>query len=138
MTCTKILVVNATLHQISGDDVLCPGDSIVYICLVTSNSENFFLTWHITLPGNLSVNITYSNSERLDTTVFLHFNPDITSILTKFIPSQVIESIIVFTVPDSGSVLVNETILECGTSERAVDALIMSDFSPGKFLPWNN
>ena len=123
------ITVNIILHQISISS--CPGDSFVHHCSVSSNSEDFFLTWHITLPGNVSVNITYSNNESLNTAVLLHMSPDISSSLTEFIPGQLIESTIMLSIPDSDLLLVNGTVLECTTSGNSVREIITSDFSQG-------
>ena len=96
-----------------------------------SNSEDFFLTWHITLPGNESVNITYSNNDSLGIVVLLLTNPPISSDLTEFVPNQLIESIIILTAPDSGSLMVDGTVLECVSSGNSASEVIESDFSPG-------
>ena len=125
-----LITVNVILHQISGFNSSCPGDIIIHRCFVESNSKDFFLTWHITLPGNESVNITYSNNESLNTTVLLHINPEITSFLIDFIPGLLIESIITLTVPDSGSVLVNGTVLDCITTESVASAIVLSNSPP--------
>ena len=126
-----LITVSIILHQISGFNSSCPGDTIVHRCSLRSNSEDFFLTWRIILPENESVNITYSNNESLNTTVLLHMSPGISSNLTEFIPGQLIESIIMLSIPESGSFLVNGTVLECATSGNSLDKMIVSDFSPG-------
>ena len=66
--------------------------------------------------------------------ILLHTNPTISSNLTKFMPGQIIESIIILSVPDSNSVLIDGTVLECATSSNSVSEIIASDFSPGIYL----
>ena len=125
------ITVNVILDQISGFNSSCPGDTVVHHCSVRSNSEDFFLTWHITLPENESVNITYSNNESLNIAVLLSMNPAISSNLTKFIPGQLIVSIIMLTVPDNK---VNSVVLNCATSSNSVSEIIASNFLPGNLV----
>ena len=61
-------------------------------------------------------------------------NPGISSDLTEFISGQLIESSIMFTVPGSGSILIEETILECATSGNSITEIIPSNFSPGNLI----
>ena len=92
------------------NDTDCPGDTIHYQCSVMSNSETVQLTWRVTLPGMMPVNITY-DSTSLPNTVDTDFGYNITTILTDFIPDMYIESTIVFTV--LSDVDLNQTLLEC-------------------------
>ena len=128
---TNSVTVNIILYQLSGFNSSCPGDTIVHRCSVRSNSEDFFLTWHITLPGNESVNITYFSNNSLNTAVLLSMNPVISSSLTEFIPGQLIESIIMLSIPNSNTVLLDGTILECATFGNSVSEIIAYDFLPG-------
>ena len=58
-------------------------------------------------------------------------NPDITSTLTEFIPGQLIESLLMLTVPNSGSVLVNGIVLQCITAESVANETVSSDSPSG-------
>ena len=75
-----------------------------------SNSETVQLTWHVTLPGMMPVNITYDNTS-ISNTVDTVFGNNITTTLTNFTVDTYIESRIVFTV--LRDVILNGTMLEC-------------------------
>ena len=55
-------------------------------------------------------------------------SPTISSNLTEFIPGQLIESILMLSIPDSD---INGTLLECATSGNSVSEIIAYDFSQG-------
>ena len=74
-----------------------------------SNSETVQLTWRVTLPGQMPINITYDNTSSLDTVDYLGMN--ITSTLTEYISDEYIESTLVITV--LRGVDINGTELEC-------------------------
>ena len=75
-----------------------------------SNSETVQLTWRVTLPGMMPVNITYDNTS-IPNTVDAVFGNNITTTLTNFKVDEFIESTFVFTV--LRDVAINETVLEC-------------------------
>ena len=104
--------VNLTLtgRNTSRDDIDCPGDTITYRCFIVSNSETVQLTWRVTLPGMMPVNITYDNTS-IPNTVGAVFGNNITTTLTNFKVDEFIESTFVFTV--LRDVAINETVLEC-------------------------
>ena len=102
--------MNLLQRDVVRNDTDCPGDTIHYQCSVMSNSETVQLTWRVTLPGMMPVNITY-DSTSLPNTVDTDFGYNITTILTDFIPDMYIESTIVFTV--LSDVDLNQTLLEC-------------------------
>ena len=93
----------------SGDDINCQGDTISYKCSIMSNSETVQLTWHVTLPGMMPVNITYDSTSILNTVDTLGYN--ITTILTNFTENEYIESTITFIV--LRGIPLNGTVLEC-------------------------
>ena len=101
------------------NDINCPGDTISYRCSVVSNSETVQLTWRVTLPGMMPVNITYDNTS-ISNTVDTVFGNNITTILTNFTVDTYIESRIVFTV--LRDVILNGTMLEC-LSEHLDDSV---------------
>ena len=102
--------MNLLQRDVVRNDTDCPGDTIHYQCSVMSNSETVQLTWRVTLPGMMPVNITY-DSTSLPNTVDTDFGYNITTILTDYIPDVYIESTIVFTV--LSDVDLNQTLLEC-------------------------
>ena len=103
------------------DDINCPGDTTSYRCSVMSNSETVQLTWRVTLPGMMPVNITY-DSTSLPNTQDTSFGYSITTMLTNFTMDTYIESTIVFTV--LSDLAMNGTMLEC-ISENLDDFLTM-------------
>ena len=70
-----------------------------------SNSETVQLTWRVTLPGMMPVNITYGANEMM----ILGLN--ITTVLTKFVADEYIESLIILTV--LSDIELSGTKLEC-------------------------
>ena len=98
------------------DDINCPGDTILYRCSIASNSETVQLTWLVTLPGMVPVNITYDNTS-IPNTVDTTFGNNITTTLTNFTVDLYTESTIMFTV--LRDVVMNGTMLECISGELA-------------------
>ena len=94
---------------VSREDIDCPGDTISYNCSIQSNSETVQLTWRVTLPGQMPIDITYDNTSNLNTVDNLGFS--ITTTLTTYTRDEYIESTIVFTV--LRDVVMNGTELEC-------------------------
>ena len=92
------------------DDINCPGDTILYRCSIASNSETVQLTWLVTLPGMVPVNITYDNTS-IPNTVDTAFGNNITTTLTNYTVDLYTESTIMFTV--LRDVVMNGTMLEC-------------------------
>ena len=75
-----------------------------------SNSETVQLTWLVTLPGMVPVNITYDNTS-IPNTVDTAFGNNITTTLTNYTVDLYTESTIMFTV--LRDVVMNGTMLEC-------------------------
>ena len=107
-----VVNVNLTLAEtnFSRGDINCPGDTISYKCSVLSNSKTIELTWRVTLPGMMPIDITYDSMSILNT-VDTDLGYNITTTLTDFTVDEYIESTIVFTV--LRGVAVNGTVLEC-------------------------
>ena len=91
---------------------------IFYTCSVTSNSEIVQLTWHVTLPGEMTVNITYDNTSILNTVDDIGIN--IFTTLTSYTSDEYIESTIVFTV--LADVDLNMILLECTSEDLNSDS----------------
>ena len=90
-------------------DIECPGDIIPFNCFVESNSETVHLTWRVTLPTGVTVNITHNSASSVNQ--FHQLNNFISSSLTQFMNDEYIESSLNITV-DAG-VLINQTKIEC-------------------------
>ena len=113
----SILITNYTAsvnlvpleRNVSRMDIDCPGDTISYNCSIQSNSETVQLTWRVTLPGQMPVDLTYDNTSNVNTVDNLGFN--IITTLTNFTRDEFIESIIVFTV--LRDLAMNGTDLQC-------------------------
>ena len=84
----------------------CPGDTIIYTCGIVSNSEMVHLTWHITFPGHMPINITYDNSSTMD-----NLDMNISVNLTRYEADRYIESEIILTILKN--ITMNGTVLEC-------------------------
>ena len=100
-----------TERNTSRQDIDCPGDTISYNCTILTNSETPHLTWRVTLPGHMPLNITYDNFSNQDS--FNLFGMNIIVVLREF-RYEYIESVIVLIVVDD--VVLNGTKLECGIS----------------------
>ena len=89
----------------------CPGDTIIYNCSILSNSEMVHLTWHVTFPGVMPINITYDSTSSINVMDTLDRNTSV--ILLQYEADQYIESVITFRLLKNISM--NGTILlECG------------------------
>ena len=102
----------------SRNDINCPGDTILYLCSVMSNSESVQLTWRVTLPGMMPIDITYDNTSVLNT-VDTNFGNNITTSLIDFVMDMSVQSTIVFTV--LRDVDLNQTMLECASGNLDSD-----------------
>ena len=48
-------------HNLSRDNIECPGDIISYQCSIDTNSETPHIAWGVTIPGLRTLNFTYTN-----------------------------------------------------------------------------
>ena len=83
-----------------------------------SNSESVQLTWRVTLPGMMPIDITYDNTSVLNT-VDTNFGNNITTSLINFVMDMSVQSTIVFTV--LRDVDLNQTMLECASGNLDSD-----------------
>ena len=85
-----------------------------------SNSEMVQLTWHVTLPGRITANITYDNTSILNTVDDIGINNNIVTTLTNYTSDEYIQSTIVVTV--LADVDLNMTLLECVSEDLDSDS----------------
>ena len=95
-------------RNFSRSDIECPGDLISYNCSIQSNRETVHLTWRVTLPGQMPINITYGDASNKSVD---HINSFITIVLTQYVRDVYVES--VFQLKVQAGVFTNQTILEC-------------------------
>ena len=102
-------------------DIECPGDIIPFNCFVESNSETVHLTWRVTLPTGVTVNITHNSASSINQ---IHqVNSFISSSLTQFMNDEYIESSLNITIV--ADVLVNQTKIECLIGSLGNDTVYM-------------
>ena len=87
----SILELNSV---VSREEINCPGDILRYNCSIMSNSESIHLTWRVTLPGQMPINITYSNI----TNDLTNLNMYTTTSLTEFQDDKYVHSTLEITV----------------------------------------
>ena len=109
--CSASVTLDRTTPEPGNFD--CPGDIISYSCSILSNSENLHLTWSVTIPGSMPINVSYDVSSDLYSVEYLPFN--ISSALIKYQMDAYIKSTIHFEVLNNVSL--NGTLLECGISD---------------------
>ena len=104
-------VIVTPLERIaSSDTVDCPGDIIPYNCSIQSNSEMVHLIWHVTVPGQSHIVLTYDNNSDLGRVDYLH--RFISTSLEEYRHDEYIESVLMFTVQSNVSIG-DQTLVEC-------------------------
>ncbi len=103
--------MSVSLELIDEPGIDCPGDIISYVCSVMSNSENLYLTWHVTFPGLRTINVTFDNYTDPND-VNLPLNTSIS--LMNYTLDEYVKSTIFFLVDD---ISVNGTEVECETGD---------------------
>ena len=107
----------------------CPGDTISYSCSILSNSETLNLTWRVTFPGFMPINMTYDSSSNVSSLDYLEMN--VSTTLTAYNRSSgYIESTITLTVLMD----VNGTELECSISDLDNDIITTLVYSSGVLI----
>lgn len=106
-------------------DIDCPGDFISYNCSIQSNSETLHLTWRVTVPGFMPVNITYDEfSNELEEE---NLNGFITTALLEYISDEYIESTLSLTINDNFTTdAINLIELECFIEDLGNDADLLT------------
>ena len=99
------------------DDIECPGDIVPYNCSIESNSENIHLTWHVSIPGQMPINITYSSANHGHVT---RLNNYITTYVTGLRRDQFIHSTLELTVEPE--IPADQIMLECSISDIGNDS----------------
>ena len=114
----------------SRDDIECPEDIIPYNCSIQSNSETIHLTWSVTLPGQMSLNITYYSYLEFSDDLWL--NSYITTSLLGFRSDEFIHSILEITVePD---IPTDQIKIECSIDNLENDTITVFINTSGEFV----
>ena len=103
----------------SRDDIECPEDIIPYNCSIKSNSETVHLTWNVTLPGQMPLNITYYGY--LENSNSFLLNSYITTLLTGFRNDEFIHSMLEVTVVPG--IPTDQITIECSIDDLGSDAV---------------
>ena len=98
------------------NDIECPGDIVPYNCSIESNSETIHLTWSVSVPGEMPVNITYSNATFGNIT---SLNSYITTSVTGFRRDQFVHSVLEVLVEPG--IPTNQITLECSIGDIGND-----------------
>ena len=117
---TAMVSLNQLTRNNSINEIECPGDMIRYNCSVQSNSENVQLTWHVTLPGMMFINITYDETSNHNAMDSLEMN--IITALNVY-ENERIESSITFTL--LMGLVTNGTVLECMSEGLDADSVVV-------------
>ena len=99
-------------------EIECPGDTISYNCSIESNSEAVQLTWRVTIPEQMPVNITYSDM----TDSVTNLTSYISTSVTGFQSDQYIHSYLEITVQPNIS---SQIMLECFIADLGNDTSIV-------------
>ena len=100
-------------HVMFTSNILCPGDIIPYNCSIQSNSETVHLTWRVTIPGEMPINITYYNI----TDEITNLNSFITTTITDFRSDMLIHSMLEVSVA-----IADQILLECSIDDLQNDS----------------
>ena len=101
------------------DDINCPDDIIPYNCSIQSNSETVHLTWHVTIPDTMPVNITYSNNISQMNALTSY----ISTSLTGFRSDEYIHSVLMVGV--FAGIPTNEIVLQCSINGLGSDTRVV-------------
>ena len=113
----------------SREDIECPGDQLLYVCSIESNSEMVKLKWQVTFFGQSApLSIEYNSTSLSNVTEILSM--DVTSSLTNFTDGKYIESLLNLILTRNNSL--NRTLLECFSGDLDSDSLLLMTDSSGK------
>ena len=131
-----LLTANVSIFQLDGvasrDEIDCPGDILRYNCSIMSNSESIHLTWRVTFPGQMPINVTYSNV----TNDLTNLNMYTTTSLTEFQNDEYVHSTLEITVqPDIPTDFITS---ECLISDLGHDTVFTHVNISGEFLSFSS
>ena len=101
-----------------GSPIECPGDIISYNCSIESNSEEIQLTWHVTIPEQMLVDVTFSNLSASVTPLTSYISTSVTG----FESEQYIHSYLEITVHPN---IPTEIMLDCFMTDLGNDTEIV-------------
>lgn len=106
-------------------DIDCPGDFISYNCSIQSNSEYLHLTWRVTVPGFVPINITYD--EFSDVYEEENLNGFISTTLLEYMSDEYVESSLLLSIDDNFTTdAINFITVECFIEDLGSDADIVT------------
>ena len=129
-----VMILVNSLSTPVDSDIYCPGDRILYMCTVFSNSEMLELRWIVTFPGRETfIMQLYTNDTERRPVEMLGMN--VTARLIEYTFTNdlgVVVSTIELTILQN--VLVDGAVLECRSEDLASQNVTVSLYA-GKFFP---
>ena len=99
-------------------EIDCPGDIISYNCSIESNSEEIQLTWRVTIPEQMPVEITYSNLSTSATPLTSYISTSVTGFQSEQYIHSYLEITVHLNIP-------TEIMLECFMTDLGNDTEIV-------------
>ena len=121
------LLASVRISTTAIPDIVCPGDTITYTCTVlVSNNESVNLSWRITFPGLMPIDIIYDDISDLHNLNNLAMG--VTTSLTSFSNHRIQSVIIILTYPSNQPIRVNRngTKLTCSATDLINDTTIVN------------
>lgn len=116
-------VLTVLKHNSTFIDIDCPGDTILYKCVINSNSEDLHLIWTVSFPGLAPLQITYDLLSVPDSVDNLNMN--ISTVLIGTIDEDTLQSTLLLKLLKN--VTMNGTKVECSiTPQLANDSMIVA------------
>ena len=113
-----IIILNFLPPVVSRQDIHCPGDQILYMCTVFSNSEMLELSWTVTFPEEEAFIIQlYTNDTETRSEDMLEMNVTARLLNYTFSDIGIVVSSIELTLLQD--VLVDGIVLECSSEDLA-------------------
>lgn len=116
-------------RNMSEDRIDCPGDTILYNCSITSNSEDLYLQWEVILP-NMHLITTVFDGTALDG-IADDLDMNISATLTRYTRDEYIESTLILTL--LRGVNMNGTIINC--LSNIVNGTELAQFNTSGIMP---
>ena len=126
-----MIILNSLPPVVSRQDIHCPGDRILYMCTVFSNSEMLELRWIVTFPGqDTFIMQLYANNTASELVEMLEMNVTVRLIEFNNELGRVVSTIELTVLQD---VVVDGTMLECRSDDLASQNVTVSVNTSGDF-----